>query len=74
MLNSNDDEKEVLRRLKAGELDALNILMNKYKDELYKLSFRILGNKEDAEEVLQDTFLKAFRNIKSFEAKSKLST
>ena len=44
------------------------------KDEFYRLAYRLMGNKEDAEEVLQDTFLRAYQKIGSFEGKSKLST
>jgi RNA polymerase sigma-70 factor (ECF subfamily) len=74
MKNSNYAEHEVVHRLKAGDLQALNELMNQHKDEFYRLAYRILGNKEDAEEILQDTFLRAYQKIASYEGKAKLST
>jgi RNA polymerase sigma-70 factor (ECF subfamily) len=74
MANSSYDEKDLVKRLQAGDLQALNLLMDRYKDEFYRLAYRLMGNKEDAEEVLQDTFLRAFQKIGSFEGKSKLST
>lgn len=74
MANSSYDEKDLVQRLQAGDLQALNLLIDRYKDEFYRLAYRLMGNKEDAEEVLQDTFLRAYRKIGSFEGKSKLST
>ncbi len=74
MANSSYDDKELVTRLQTGDLPALNLLIDRYKDEFYRLAYRIMGNKEDAEEVLQDTFLRAYQKIDSFEGKSKLST
>jgi RNA polymerase sigma-70 factor (ECF subfamily) len=74
MANSSYDDKDLVQRLQAGDLQALNLLIDRYKDEFYRLAYRIMGNKEDAEEVLQDTFLRAYQKIGSFEGKSKLST
>ncbi len=68
------DENKIVNRLRAGDLSALDIMMNRYKQELFMLAFRVLGSKEDAEEILQDVFLKAFKSIGGFERKSKLST
>jgi RNA polymerase sigma-70 factor (ECF subfamily) len=74
MANSSYDDQELVKRLQAGDLQALNLLMDRYKDEFYRLGYRIMGNREDAEEVLQDTFLRAYQKISTFEGKSKLST
>jgi RNA polymerase sigma-70 factor (ECF subfamily) len=74
MANSSYDDKELVARLQAGDLQALNLLIDRYKDEFYRLAYRLMGNKEDAEEVLQDTFLRAYQKIGTFEGKSKLST
>ena len=74
MANPSHDDKELVARLQAGDLQALNHLIDRYKDEFYRLAYRIMGNKEEAEEVLQDTFLRAYQKIGSFEGKSRLST
>lgn len=74
MSNTGQDEGQIVHRLKAGDLQALNELMNQYKDEFYRLAYRILRNKEDAEEILQDTFLRAYQKINSYEGKAKLAT
>jgi RNA polymerase sigma-70 factor (ECF subfamily) len=74
MKNSKYLEPEVVQRLKSGDLQALNELMNQYKSDLYRLAYRILGNKEDTEEILQDTFLRAYQKIDAYEGRAKLST
>jgi len=74
MANTGQDEYQIVHRLKSGDLQALNELMNQYKEEFYRLAYHILGNKEDAEEILQDTFLRAYQKINSYEGKAKLST
>lgn len=74
MANSDQDEGKIVHRLKAGDLQALNELMNQHKGGLYRLAYRILENNEDAEEILQDTFLRAYQKIDSYEGKAKLST
>lgn len=74
MANSSYDDKDLVQRLQAGDLQALNLLIERYKDEFHRLAYRMMGNKEDAEEVLQDTFLRAYQKIGSFEGKAKLST
>jgi RNA polymerase sigma-70 factor (ECF subfamily) len=68
------EQSTLVQRLKNGDLQALNELMNHHKDELYRAAYRILGNKEEAEEVLQDTFLRAYQKISTFAGKAKLST
>ncbi len=69
-----NNELDLIKRLQNSDLHALNSLMDLYKKNLFKLAFRFLGNKEDAEQVLQDTFLRAFKKIESFEGRSSLST
>ncbi len=69
-----NNELDLIKRLQNSDLHALNSLMDLHKNNLFKLAFRFLGNKEDAEEVLQDTFLRAFQKIESFEGRSSLST
>lgn len=57
-----------------GNTNAFATLVNKYKVLVYSVAFKLLNNKEEAEEVAQDTFVKAYKNLASFEGKSKFST
>ena len=72
-MKAKDDQIYVERVLK-GDTNAFSFLINKYKDMVYTLALRIVKNNEDAEEVAQDSFLKAYQKISSFKGDSKFST
>lgn len=57
-----------------GETNAFAYLVNKYKNMVYTLAKNIVKNNEDAEEVAQDSFLKAFQKLDTFKGESKFST
>ena len=57
-----------------GERKGLEYLVNAYRDMAYTIAVRIVGNHEDAEEVVQDSFLKAFKYLDQFKRASKFST
>ncbi len=61
---------------KSQEGDSLSFeeLVKRYEKKIYNLAYRIMGNKEDANDILQETFLEAFRKLSSFKGKSKFST
>ncbi|MBT8321626.1 MAG: RNA polymerase sigma factor [Eudoraea sp.] len=67
-------DQHLINRLKKGDKQAFRSLIEQYKHMVYTLALRIVKNKEDAEEVSQDTFLKAYHAIGSFKGDSKLST
>ncbi|MBK9390591.1 MAG: RNA polymerase sigma factor [Bacteroidetes bacterium] len=58
----------------AGKAIAYSYIIDRHKDKAFNLAFRICGNREDAEEVAQDSFLKAYRSIREFRMKSSFST
>ncbi len=58
----------------AGNISDFSVLVDKYKDMVYTLAYRIVGNREDAEELAQDVFVKVYRALKDFSGKSKFST
>lgn len=60
--------------LKAGDRAAFAQMVNEFSDPIYRLGLKMTGNSADAEDVLQETFLKAICSISSFEARSSLST
>jgi len=69
-----DSERNLIDACKRGESDAYRRLYDMYKDRVYSTTLRTLGNGEDAEDALQETFVKAFRSIGKFEGKSSFST
>jgi RNA polymerase sigma-70 factor (ECF subfamily) len=68
------DDSILIENTVKGDLHAFEKLVIKYKSLIYTLVFRIVDNNEDAEEVSQDVFIKAFKNLESFNFKSKFAT
>ena len=67
-------DRALIARLKNGDGDAYEEAVRVYSSRLLAVTRRILGNDEEARDALQDTFLSAFRSIRSFEGDSRLST
>ena len=68
------DDLELIKRLKAGDETALEVLMAQYQTKAFGLALRLTGNRQDAEEVLQDLFLTVFQKIETFRGEAKLSS
>jgi len=68
------DEQIHIDSVLKGDSSAYRYLVNKNKKIVYSIAFRILNNKEDAEDAAQESFIKAFRQLHTFERKSKFST
>jgi len=67
-------DKELLEKLRSGNAAAFADLVECHKDLVFTLALRMLGNREDAEEVAQDVFLKVHASLGRFKGDSKLST
>jgi RNA polymerase sigma-70 factor (ECF subfamily) len=63
-----------LEALHAGDPAEFSKLVDAYSNKIYRLAIKMLNQQQDAEDVLQETFLKAYRGIKSFDGRSKIST
>jgi len=70
------EEKEELlvKRAKRGDVSAFSELVRRYERYVLNLVYRTLGRSEDAEDIAQEAFVKAFLNIKKFKEESKFST
>ena len=68
------NEANLLARIKAGDKSACDECITLHSPSIHRLLLRLLGNEQDAEDVLQETFLNAFRAIDRFEGRSSLST
>ena len=67
-------ETEIVRRAKAGDKKAFSELVSTYSDRIYNLALRILRNREDAEDVLQETFLTVLQKLDTFDGRSNFFT
>ena len=63
-----------INELKHKDKHAFANIVDEHSDKIYRLALKMLGNEQDAEDILQETFIKAFNNIESFEGRSKIST
>jgi RNA polymerase sigma factor, sigma-70 family len=70
----NFTDKDIIDSVKRGNHADYAILVNRYKNRAFSLLKRMLKNEQEAEEVLQDCFLKAFQSLEGFRAESKFST
>src|SRR5579864_3333526 len=68
------DESALVARAREGDLSAFNELVNEYSRKIFRLAKHITQNDEDAEDVLQETFLKAFEHLGNFQGQSKFYT
>ena len=63
-----------IERIRQGDSAAFTQIVEKHKDLVFTIVVRILQNREDAEEIAQDVFVKAYKALDKFEGKSKFST
>jgi RNA polymerase sigma-70 factor (ECF subfamily) len=68
------DDQYYIDLVKGGQVSAFSYLVEKYRDMVYGLSLKMLRNTEDAEELAQDTFVKAFQSIHTYKGGAKFST
>lgn len=67
-------EKRLIERARKGDTNALRELIDAHKDRVFAFVRRMIRNHHDAEEIVQDAFLKAFANLKSFSTEYRFST
>ncbi len=70
----NESEELTLNRARKGDLDAYNQLVLKYQERIFAKVFSMLRNSQDAEEITQDTFIRAHRALATFRGKASFST
>jgi RNA polymerase sigma-70 factor (ECF subfamily) len=69
-----NDEGQLVTQARAGDAAAFTELVNRYERKIYRLAKHITQNDEDAEDVLQDAFLKAYEHLDTFKGDSKFYT
>ena len=70
---TREEEYAVMRRVCAGDTDAFEALVTAYQKQVYNLALRTVGNEEDAADMTQEAFLRAYRSLGSFRGDSKFS-
>jgi len=68
------EEEILVKKSKEGDFEAFEELVNLHEKHVYNIAWNMLRNQEDAEEVLQETFIKAYNKLNQFEGRSKFST
>jgi len=69
-----DGDLATVRRVQAGDVAAFDQLILKYRERLYSIVYNLCSNREDAADLTQETFIKAFSSIKRFKGKSSFYT
>jgi RNA polymerase sigma-70 factor (ECF subfamily) len=73
MINE-ESEPLNLKKLQSGDPEELTRMVQQYSDPIYRVALRMLNNQAEAEDVLQETFIKALQSVENFEGRSNLST
>ena len=73
-MSTGQADMEIISRVLKGEHNAYAELVNRYQSYVFTLTLRFTKNREDAEEVSQDIFVKAYRSLADFRGASKFST
>jgi RNA polymerase sigma-70 factor (ECF subfamily) len=67
-------EEDLITRSQNGDIDAFEELVAKYERKVYAVAYRFMGNQEDASDLTQEAFLKAYQSLKSFRQEASFST
>jgi RNA polymerase sigma-70 factor (ECF subfamily) len=70
----NISDEQLIARFQLGDVQAYDILVRRYKDQLLNFVFRFVGNRTDAEDIVQETFLRVYRNKHMYKEIAKFST
>ncbi len=73
-MSTGQSDNEIISRVLKGEQNAYAELVNRYQNYVFTLTLRLIKSREDAEEVAQDVFVKAYRSLADFRGESKFST
>ncbi|MFZ0039076.1 MAG: sigma-70 family RNA polymerase sigma factor [Candidatus Acidiferrales bacterium] len=69
-----DNELELVTAARSGDVSAFETLVNRYERKIFRLGMNITGSREDAEDVMQEAFLKAYEHLPDFQGNSRFYT
>jgi RNA polymerase sigma-70 factor, ECF subfamily len=67
-------DAEAVAQVRAGNPDAFRVLVERHSRAIFRLAYRMTGNEQDAEDAVQETFLRAFKQLRTFDGRSSFST
>jgi RNA polymerase sigma-70 factor (ECF subfamily) len=67
-------EAAAIRRVRNGDSDAFRFLVDSHSRALFRLAYRLTRNEHDADDVVQETFLRAYKHLETFDSRASLST
>ena len=67
-------DEDLVARSRGGDVDSFNQLILRWERPIYALAYRVIGREEDARDVVQETFLRAFRALPGFKGQAKFSS
>lgn len=70
----NGEDEEFVSLCRKGDVDAFEALVHRHQKRMFNIAYRMLGDYEEAANMVQDAFLAAYRSLKSFKGKSQFST
>ncbi|MDW8345218.1 MAG: sigma-70 family RNA polymerase sigma factor [Verrucomicrobiae bacterium] len=73
-LVQHQDDETLVARARRGDVAAYDVLVDRYKERLYALAYHMTGNHEDANDLVQEAFIKAYRSLKNFRGNSSFYT
>jgi RNA polymerase sigma-70 factor, ECF subfamily len=68
------EDNSLIRLVKSGHPEIYDEIVKRYEKKLFSYIYRLVGNREEAEDILQNVFVKAYRNIKTFDVERKFSS
>ena len=71
---AREDEHELVAAAKSGDVTAFEELVSRYERKIFRLTMNITRNREDAEDAMQDAFLKSYSHLKAFQGDSRFYT
>lgn len=70
---TREQEMQIIQQVQAGDVNAYEALVTEYEKNVYNLALRMTGNREDAADISQEAFIKAFKSLPGFRGDSKFS-
>ena len=71
---TREQELTIIRRVQHGDIDAFELLVTAYEKNVFNVALQMVGNREDAQDMAQEAFLKAYNSLDSFRGDSKFSS
>jgi RNA polymerase sigma-70 factor (ECF subfamily) len=73
-MEANDADADAVARFRLGDESAFRTLVERHSRAVFRLAFRMTGNEQDAEDVVQEAFLRAYRNLARFEDRARFAS